>query len=294
MIYLCLGTDIPEGGFRCFNFLSQKIVATKTNGKILVDQNRCRHRGFPVADDAGGQLPIVCPYHGMRFFPTGEIPSFRIFNFVFFGDGEIELHSGERALMLSATGDPFHEETHPVEAPFFLWMQNTMDPNHLSHVHGEGFAKSFEDPAKPYDVWISENGSASAYKIAVKEEVVRSYSRMLNGVEPHPYFHHLTFYPHLSITSFMGIFFSVETATPTTNGKCEVRTRFFSNPSYLIPPPLLKAAVKANKQILAEDRKICERWAKGFEPNGGDRLWLPGEERIQAYMRTCYRERIGC
>lgn len=51
------------------------IVLRDSNGRLRALSAVCRHRGFPIADDAGncGRKGFVCPYHGWRYRTDGTL-----------------------------------------------------------------------------------------------------------------------------------------------------------------------------------------------------------------------------
>lgn len=275
-IFLCLSRDVEEGEYVAA--LAGEAVVWKSGGEFFAAENVCPHRGFPFAQDRGS-LPITCPYHGIRVCEQNALtlgPVSNRWGFLFVGDSQL---NDDTRRSMASIGKQFGEVVTHVRAPFQLWMQNTADPNHLRTVHPE-FSKLFV--GKPEMEWISPDSTASSYRIEVAQKAVDRYERTIGAMLP-PYFVHSMVGPTLSITSFLGVFISVETAERTGDG-CVVRTRFFTADNVDVPASLLKVAMVRNRAILEEDRDIVERWALGRPWVKGNPL--RGESRVAAYMET--------
>ncbi len=74
MIPLCQVDDIPPGLARTFQ-VGDEVVAVFRNrsGRVFALQNRCPHRGGPLADGMLVGEQVVCPLHAFRYQgATGE------------------------------------------------------------------------------------------------------------------------------------------------------------------------------------------------------------------------------
>lgn len=61
-------TDVPFGLGRCFQVMGEEIaVFRQRDGRIFAIQNRCPHRGGPLADGLAGNGTVVCPLHAHKF-----------------------------------------------------------------------------------------------------------------------------------------------------------------------------------------------------------------------------------
>ncbi len=161
-----------------------------------------------------------------------------------------------------------------------------MDPNHLKTVHGD-FHLQFES-SKPLDISFSKDFRFSSYKLPIKKDIIKRY-QYLTGDAVDPCFYHYFAYPNLSYTSFLNIFFSKEEVVPMMSG-CLVKTEFFLRLNAQAPDSLVGSAVEANVKLLCEDKKICEEWAPHYKVTGN---WLPGEERIRAYVMVRLADETG-
>ncbi len=235
----------------------------------------CKHRGFPIVDGK-------CGYHGLchpapdscfekepKQVPDNPWPDIKAL-----------LKGCEK-------GNKFGSFSQYVGCPWWIWMQNTADFRHLKQVHKSGFDSLFA--GEPYDVQIADGGFYSSHKLKVRPHLVKWYSQRL-GIQVQDYFLHALTYPAISMTSFLGVFFSEEKAVKGLGNTCAVTTKFFTAPDMEVPPAITVAALNANLRILAEDKAICESWAPTATVTGN---WLPGEERVRAYCEVLRRNGIG-
>lgn len=272
MSYLCLKRDIKDGEYATFSIFGDEVIAKSDKGRITVAKNSCKHRGFKVASCAG-RGPIKCQYHGQRFEYEKRYSHHEFGEFLFV---PTYLASSQIFPKFSQNlGKEFGGHKMFVRAPFHLWMQNTADPNHLTTAHKNSFSKLF-DGTRVESVYVSE--FESSYTMRIKDEIVDRYASHYSECSDH--FYHALGFPNLSVTSFLNIFYSVESANPADGG-CEVTTRFFMRTD-LEPGLIGKVALESNIKILEEDRKLVEAWAVNYryEP---DTQWLPGEMRIKRY-----------
>lgn len=279
LFYLCLSKDLNPGEYKTFRYRSTEwVLARKENGQLKLARNICRHRGFPVAEKCG-KLPIKCPYHGLIFNFEQSMFAFDTCGFIFSCRDDMNIiKTTDLKHVENLVGQEFATIQMNVKAPAVLWMQNTADIHHLKFVHPH-FSQQFESDTP---VWIDPE-PPSAHALKVKSSIAERYNKFLTG-DPAIFkdvFVHILI-ANLSITSFLGIFFSIETAIPTTDG-CQVTTRFFTSKVANVPDKLIQLAKTANARILEEDKEIVERWARGFDPDEPS-AWLPGEERIRSYL----------
>jgi phenylpropionate dioxygenase-like ring-hydroxylating dioxygenase large terminal subunit len=232
-----------------------------------------------------GKGTIRCPYHGQRFDYEHKVRHHEFGEFVFLPS----FLGASKFLSEFSVADEFCEMRTPVKAPFHLWIQNTMDTHHLNAIHGKTFGKLF-DSQLPENVNISE--FESSFTVRIKDEICDKYAKYGDpdsDLFKSGWTHYMGF-PNLSVTSFLGIFQSVESVEPTPDGGCMVSTRFFAGPK--VPKLLKQMAMTANHAILNEDAAIVERWARSYK-QGSECEWLPGESRISAYAQEIKARGLG-
>jgi phenylpropionate dioxygenase-like ring-hydroxylating dioxygenase large terminal subunit len=271
MSYVCLKRDLKDGEYGVFEAMGVSYIAKSEKEKVTLSKNACSHRGFRVAECAG-KGPIRCPYHGQRFTFDRSLKHYEFGEFIFAPD----YLGGSTTLSGLPLGEEFGSHEQTVMAPFHLWMQNTADPNHLTHAHKDSFSKLF-DGSRPENVYISEY--ESSYMMRIKDEVVERYKKHFPDCSDH-FFHYIAF-PNLSVTSFLNVFYSIETANPASKQTSLVKTRFFMGKG-LKTGLLSKTALEANKKILKEDSDLVEKWALNYQYDPTTK-WLTGEERIKRY-----------
>lgn len=305
MRYLCLSRDAEEGKVRLV--LGQDgcgyLVSRGKDWRLLVDSNACPHRGFPLLSAENTltyplmapELPIKCRYHGHVFTPRGSVPAFEHLGMCFLGfPNSVEPLTPEQELAITSIGREYQNVQTFVQAEIQLWMRNTMDPNHLDTVHRPGFADCFAPKTRPINVRISGTGNVSSYEMPVLPAAAEQF---LLEKTFHPGFFHMTLFPGLSITNYLGILCSVETAVPNLRPAqwgCIVTTRYFLNAGVSFPDRLEEKVLQVlrakNCDILREDKMVCEEWVKGdCSPKQVAEYNLPGEERISAYVQRWRR-----
>ncbi len=274
-MYLCLVDDVPDNGHVPIELFGHNLILSRSGENISLDDNACRHRGHKICD-VRTVGPVKCPYHGLKFIPNFQYSITQLWGMLFVSG---VAGTAQISRLASNRGRHFYSKGMTVKCPFYLWIENTMDPNHLKQIHGEHFFQLFQS-VTPENVEFSSCGKVSSYALPIKADIVSRYERVLKtGLEP--WFRQTTVYPHLSMTSFLGVFYSIETAVPVI-GATEVLTKFFTSNRVEVPKPILSSAMKSNSIILEEDKQICESWAKSNHYRKPD-SWLPGEERIKVY-----------
>lgn len=286
MSYLCLKRDIPEGGYEVVEGFSGSYLVQKKQGKISIAKNECPHRGFRLAD-CGGKGAIKCKYHGQRFEFQSVLSHREFGEFLFLPE-----YLGEsKALgeLSKGIGDQFGEYRQSVKAPFHLWIQNTMDPNHLTTAHKDSFSKLFEG-TRPESVYLSE--FESSYTMRIKDEVVERYEGHFGALSSGDFYHYMGF-PNVSVTSFLGVFYSIESVVHKPGAGCVVNTRFFKKAGETSKKSdlLARVALEANIKILQEDKALVEKWAETHKPKK-EVKWMQGEERIRRYQDELFAREL--
>jgi phenylpropionate dioxygenase-like ring-hydroxylating dioxygenase large terminal subunit len=256
-----LDSDFETGSFK---FFGDTAILRSATG-FTAGSRYCPHRGVSFREDC-----LTCPFHGQRWKPDRELSV--VGSFVC----EAGVVQGSRLLALSESLGPcFGSEMHTVPCDYRLWLANTADPRHLPHVHKDSFNPHFR--GQPFDVVIEPG--YSSYKIAIRDESLCELSKYAN-IES-SFFTHELFYPYLSVTSFAGVFYSLEWAYPLSQTACTVHTRFFTHKAASLPSALTRTALRANKRVLSEDRQICTAWQDGLNQT---RMAMSGENRIDSYL----------
>jgi len=71
---VCSIDELPVGLGRAFSIAGREIALFRTRrGKVFAVDNRCPHKGGPLAEGMLAGDAVVCPLHAFRFeFATGE------------------------------------------------------------------------------------------------------------------------------------------------------------------------------------------------------------------------------
>lgn len=284
-IFLGLKNEFPDFATP-FKGFGHDIVIVNESGGLFWAENTCSHMGTRFCSEKiKDHQSISCPYHGR---PIGEFEPLDVWeNFVFLkSDKSVSWVKGpiERVIMESLRfidediGECFQTEFTTGKFPFYLWMQNTMDPGHLKTVHSD--FSSVIAP-RPQTVLFEEGGVLSSYILPVKKAAEDSFSSRVKN-NSFPYFRHISVAPNLSVSSFMNIIYSIESVIQDGEWSF-VTTRYFTPKNVDVPAHILKASIAGHKKILDEDRAICEKVAKTYHP---PLVFDPGEERIQHYLEA--------
>jgi len=73
-VRVCSIDDLPVGLGRAFSMAGREIALFRTRrGNVFAVDNRCPHKGGPLAEGMLAGDAVVCPLHAFRFeFGTGE------------------------------------------------------------------------------------------------------------------------------------------------------------------------------------------------------------------------------
>ncbi len=102
IIHLGSIDQVPVGQGRCFIIDGEEIAVFRSrDGHVFAVENRCPHRGGPLAEGVMGDGKVVCPLHGHKFDLAtgqgGEKPEcVRIFS-VIIDNGEIKIDGRDLA-----------------------------------------------------------------------------------------------------------------------------------------------------------------------------------------------------
>lgn len=278
-IFLCTTDDVPEGTHFPISLFGRRLIVFNKMNNYAVYENRCSHRGMPFTYEPG-TCKLTCRYHGKSFSFNNPLEMFQCGKFLLFKRPSEET---DQALseFSSRLGEKFGELETYTSAPFHLWMANTMDPHHLRVVHKNGFAKMFDDPPRVFEEMFATGDYLSSYKIRVKDSVRSEYMRHFKMSMPLS-FSHVSLFPNLSLTSFLGVFYSIETMIPCVNGT-KIKTAFYTRKNLKVSKLLCNLAMRSNRKTLDEDAELLNEFAKTYDPNR-EINWLPGEDRVRKYL----------
>lgn len=273
MSYICLKRDIAENEHQVVEGFSGSFILKKQNNSILVAKNECQHRGLKVTD-CGGKGPLRCKMHGQRFDFKPALRHHEFGEFIFAPEW---LGASEKLTDISTkVGEEFGSFTETLKAPFHLYVQQSMDLNHIPVVHPTTSNRHFYNLI-PESVYLSE--FESSFEIRVLDETVQKFQNIFKTSSE--YMTQIMGFPNLMVTNFLDVFITVS-SVKQIGDQSEVYSRFFWGKDVEPNTLLAKKMIEEAKRVFEEDRPVIETWAKS--PKHTDVQWMPNETRIKRYV----------
>ena len=66
-IKAALVTDVADGAAKTIDLAGKQIALFNVSGKFYAVDNKCRHRGGPLAEGDVDGTTVTCPWHGWEF-----------------------------------------------------------------------------------------------------------------------------------------------------------------------------------------------------------------------------------
>ena len=63
-------TDVADGAAKTIDLASKQIALFNVSGKFYAIDNKCRHRGGPLAEGDVDGTTVTCPWHGWEYDVT--------------------------------------------------------------------------------------------------------------------------------------------------------------------------------------------------------------------------------
>lgn len=249
MNFLCLTRDVPE--FPQVKHVKEFGYITKKNDVFLSVPGFCKHMGYPLVE--GDKWSAYCKFHGIN----NQIDNNS--QFVVTDSGYIFDGHNEAFTLLPNLNDYWEFGAVVTSGSFTkkMWLENTVDLDHLPHVHPHSFAPIL-------DTRLSQTqllpGGYSRVVVPVKPGTIDGLCKLFS-VES-PYFAHYLAADNVSITNFCFAFISVETIADN-----RATTRFFAHNS-ITDKKFLELVLRGNKKILDEDAVMLSRLDKASYERG--------------------------
>jgi len=272
--FIGLKRDIKEGEYAIYSMFGHELIVKNENNKFVVAKNACKHRGYQVACKPG-RGSIKCPHHGQRFeferkYSHHEFGEF-LFLPTFIGASkhlsQISNDIGQEISSIKTT----------VAAPFHLWVQHAMDTNAGQSAHPDSWTKTY-DSGRAENVYLSEY--ESSHMIRINDETVdkaqKDYAQATSDL-----INYMAF-PNLSVTSYCGVIYLVDSVIPKAKG-CDLVSRMFLKAG-LDLKPFAKKQVDAHSKVVEHQAKLVEAWAHNYSYSPDETQWLAGDERIKRYV----------
>lgn len=284
--YLCIPavTDESLGHVGRFYGVGQIAVAN-IDGELLAFDNRCPHRGAKIFEGLSGNRPPMCLYHGRAVRPGKCNRQFHLIEhegWLIVSDSKIDkLPEWVNCL---PDGRDLRLHCWRTFAYMCAWqtaVENTLDYEHIPHVHADTFKPLGMTPMKP-DLF-ADGSSYHQFKFADGERLDRVaalFERSSPGVD---YFH-LHMFPFSCLSSTRGLTFSLQHYAPFEHGPGTrlIHRLYYVPPKGSLAQTFIKLAEQFNARVFEEDAAICALVPEMHEnPKLG-----PADERIAHFREA--------
>ena len=256
-----------------------EIAITNIGGERVAFDNRCPHRGARIFTELRGNRPPACPYHGrlatahnVRRFPITEMGDFL---FAREPDGA-KLGPPMIGLMKDAPSLVFHSAlSFVMDCHWTVAVENTLDFEHVAHVHTESLAKLALVPKRlrPLD-----DGS-SVEEFASEAQRLGLLTRFFCHEKSFDYVHaHL--FPYSCVSSTRGWTYSLQHYFPRADGRTNFIHRLYAAETMRPMLAFFDSVARLNEQVFREDAEICAGIPAWFAGELG-----PREDRIRHFRK---------
>ena len=299
-----------HGDYVCLPWCNdEEVVATNVNGKIIVFNNICPHRGSRIFRSSRGKQNFTCPYHGWSYdgnkyhvpcqedfdnIPTelsGKILSEWIGDFLYACplDSSIDTilqFPGELSLIIQTLPKmQFHSELLLIyDCDWKVAVENSLENYHVRLIHKDSIGKM---QIKHRMSKLYPSGSSLESFSIDDQRMKNMLDSMLDNFggmsfkQPFEYIH-MHLFPFSALSSTYGYTWSLQHYFPRTDG----RTYFISRLYTAIPDnekiteDFFNSAARFNEQVFKEDAQICQFVRPNHLSNLGKQ-----EERVRHFRK---------
>lgn len=319
-------TDLENhNDYICKEVGGKSVVIQNFNGELRAFDNVCTHRFSRIRQDAQGNGPLQCPYHGWIFnckgipvtiplqpkfnnMPDSEKASFKlgewlvetcgVFIFIKKTDNNVSLKSflgGMYNHLLDfseAMGEKVDYQEIIVQANWKIVLENTLDSYHIWAVHPNSLGKygaieGYYWMDEPHSIYLSK-----AKKIDPKTQKFLSIFSTARKLTVDGYQHYLVF-PLLTMSTFSGMSLNVHSLSPISPTETKIRNYTFMgklNDSTLEEILLRmshQGAADLVKTVWDEDKPICEQVQLGISSlDDLGGILSSDEQRVYEFQKT--------
>jgi phenylpropionate dioxygenase-like ring-hydroxylating dioxygenase large terminal subunit len=265
--FACMRSELAaDGDFVRLALAGRDLILRNSHGVLRAFANVCSHRHSRIHQEARGNGPMRCPYHGWVYsheglpagipfkeqFPevTADPQAWRLlefavdcaggFVFVRLGTSGPTLaeYLGAHAMaflngVTSGAGPMLDEFEREVPANWKIVIENSLEGYHVPIVHSRTIGAA-DGMAAGYEA-VVEDLSSPCHSWMTKEAAsawLAKWGRMSRAIGDWPfrfdhYIHYLVF-PNLTITSFLGYSFHVQRFDPVDAATTRVHSRILS------------------------------------------------------------------
>lgn len=282
------------------------IILYNDHGTIIAFENSCPHRGCLLIQDSHGSQELLCPYHGWRF---GEgkciVPNRKLFNeeeitsaalstykidycgnFIFFSpapSATLREQLGFFWDMLETISlDITHlidDNNQPFSANWKISLENALENYHVSSVHPTSLGALVPTDGtvifdKTNSLWESPLGN-----MKVHTKLSKLHTLFDNKYRNECYFS-LYLFPFSMISSTFGYSYAFQNFYPKTPTETAFSSRTYATQTEYTS--FFDNVAQLNRQIFAEDARICELVQKGTALSA-HYIYNTQEKRILAF-----------
>ena len=320
--------------------VKRDIIIQNLHGTLRAFLNICSHRYSTIHDQPCGNRSLTCPYHGWHYdaqglpvgipckedFPkvTADPHSYKLQDlelalagdFIFLrankGGDDLKSFLGDAFVFLeqvsAGLGELLDSQQSNIQANWKLVIENSLEGYHVPLVHRESLAKAsqiqFSQEAIDSIDHFPETGHNYVHNAASKKWL-HKWGKFQQDIGTWPfmfdhYVHRLVF-PNLTVTSFLGYSFHIQSFNPDDVNSTTVHSSIYSSRfegqtlrGQRIMQSIYNENVEFTHIIFEEDKLACERTHQGaaqaFRPSV---LAESLEARVADFRATYHRLQPG-
>lgn len=261
--YLCIPMmrDDSMGGLGRY-FDIGEIAVANVDGELFAFDNRCPHRGARIFEGMAGHRPPRCAYHGRTIGPNYCNRRFSLIEYegwlLVSDEAEVPMPMWT-AFLPRAEDVRLHAwRTFRYSCGWQVAVENTLDYEHVEHVHADTFKPLGMKPLTPD---LFGDGSSHQQFIFEDRERLDRVAALFERSSPGVDYFHLHMFPFTCMSSTRGLTFSLQHYVPAEYGQ---GTRLIHR-LYHVPPKsglartFISLAEQFNERVFEEDAEICAR-----------------------------------
>lgn len=307
--------DLPPGRIIGYTLLNTELVVTRfTDGRLLVADTACPHKGARLTAGCIRDGELVCPYHGWRFNAAGEclsIPSLvepnpeklalshlrsyavqERYGFIW-----VKLVASEHALPVVPEFED-KQWTYRLGPPVRFaagWrreVENYLDMSHFAFAHSTTLGRAADPKIPPMELALHDDG----FQMDAPFPALESAHEMPGKLQSAHHRRQRCFLPNF--TTIRQSFpdgderVLVHIPSPNSGESCTVFWSLAISPGFQGPPP--EQQIEFAVRVLEEDRQMCELQIPREVPlnparGGWGVLVMPGDTVATAFQKQFRR-----
>ncbi|UUF12253.1 MULTISPECIES: aromatic ring-hydroxylating oxygenase subunit alpha [Flavobacterium] len=315
---------LNDNDFIALKIAGTPVVVQNVRGEIKSFLNVCSHRFSIIQQEASGNRPLVCPYHGWAYDKNG-IPSgipkkplfkkfskeelcemkLKEFKISFCGDlcfvsldediapleDFIGVFYDELKTMSLSLGNRIDVNSMEINANWKVIVENTLESYHVGLVHAETLAKL--EPSGLDFAFDKNNSSWTSDLNIVKDK--GGYKKINTHYSPRSYdiegYKHILIFPNLLISSTHGISFNYSLIEPITPDSTKFTSYVFttatadSEKTPIVIKAFEESLIGFNREVFDEDKTVCQLVQQGVRHTNLSGKLSDEEERVHHFQK---------